>query len=76
MWVIEASVPGHHRVEKGWLDRQKEGSQQKTLRDIEDRVQSPKLHLNILIKRKNKAKHIFKDEMDGKFLKLQRENAP
>ena len=69
-------MPGHSKVEKGRLERQKEDSQQKTLRDIEDRLQSPKLHLNIVIKRKNKAKHIFKDEMDDKFLELLKDNIP
>lgn len=52
-------------MEKGGLGGQKETSQHKRLRDVEGRGLRPKLHVNVVLKRKqtNKEKQIFNDEM-------------
>lgn len=76
--TVQVSGPAHRsRVEKGGLGGQKETSQHKRLRDVEDRVQRPKLHVNVVLKRKqtNKEKQIFNDEMYY-FLELLKDNIP
>lgn len=56
-------------MEKRGLQGQRENSQHKRIRDFEDRVQRPNLHLNRVIKRKKKGrgKQMFKGKMDDNF---------